>query len=196
MAQMGRPRAFDRDLAVDKAMFLFWKHGFDSTSLNMLKAELGISAASFYAAFGSKESLFREAVDRYISSYGRASSPLWDMSISPSQGLEQALRDSARMQTDQQHPLGCLLVIAATTTSTENEHLQHLLSKARTRIRTGIKACLARAQAAGELNPVIDLDTVSEVFCVFLFGITIQARDGIPFDTLEGAISGMMSFIR
>lgn len=192
MSQMGRPRAFDRDLAVDKAMLLFWRHGFDSTSLAQLKGELGISAASFYAAFGSKEDLFREAVDRYIGSYGRASDPLWDTTLPPIKGLEQALRASARMQTDQRHPLGCLLVIAATTTSVESEHLQKLLAKARSRIRQGIRACLARAEAAGELSGRVDLDTLSEVFSTFLFGITTQARDGSPLDAQEKAISAMM----
>lgn len=59
MAQMGRPRTFDRDQAVEQAMHLFWQHGYDATSLSQLKAGLGggISAPSFYAAFGSKDAL-------------------------------------------------------------------------------------------------------------------------------------------
>ena len=193
---MGRPRAFDRDRAVDQAMLLFWRHGFDSTSLSRLKDELGISAASFYAAFNSKEDLFREAVDRYIDSYGKASAPLWNTAISPLQALRQALQDSAAMQTDRRHPLGCLLVVAVTTSSVENEHLQRLLVKARSRLRAGIKACLTRASEAHELNDSVDVDTLSEMFCVFLFGITTQARDGIPLGALERAIDGMMRFIQ
>jgi TetR/AcrR family transcriptional repressor for divergent bdcA len=177
-------------------MLLFWRHGFDSTSLTQLKDELGISAASFYAAFGSKEDLFREAVDRYVGGYGMASAPLWDTASSPRQALEQALRDSARMQTDRRHPLGCLLVIAVTTSSVETEHLQKLLRNARARIRGGIKSCLARAQQADELNGNVDVDTLAEVFCVFLFGITTQARDGISLEALDQAISAMMGFFR
>lgn len=196
MMQMGRPRAFDRDLAVDKAMLLFWRHGFDSTPLSQLKVELGISSASFYAAFGSKESLFREAVDRYIDSYGKASAPLWNTSISPIQALEQALNDSAQMQTDRSHPLGCLLVISATTTAAENEHLQELLQKARARIRGGVKTCLVRAKTAGELNDFIDIDAMSEIVCAFLFGITTQARDGTSLKDMEKAIKGVMLLIR
>ncbi|MCS3470111.1 TetR/AcrR family transcriptional repressor for divergent bdcA [Pseudomonas sp. JUb42] len=195
MTQMGRPRAFDRDLAVDKAVLLFWRHGFDSTSLSQLKEELGISAASFYAAFGSKEGLFREAITRYVDSYGRATSPLWNSSISPSKALEQALTESARMQTDKAHPLGCLLVIS-TTTSAENEHLQTLLSKARRRIREGINACLLRARLEGEVSALVSIEILSEIFCVFLFGLTTQARDGASYESLKKAIDAMMALVR
>lgn len=66
MPRTGRPRAFKREKAVTAAMNLFWEHGFESTSLSQLRAAMRyISAASFYAAFDSKEALFREAVDRY-----------------------------------------------------------------------------------------------------------------------------------
>jgi TetR/AcrR family transcriptional repressor for divergent bdcA len=196
LADMGRPRAFDRDQAVDKAMLLFWRHGFDSTSLSQLKEELGISAASFYAAFGSKEDLFREAVDRYIDSYGSVSGLLWDTAMSPIEALAQSLRDTARMQTDRRHPLGCLLVVAVTTTSVESEHLQKLLGKARARIRRGVKACLVRAHEARELNESVDVETLSDVLITFLFGITTQARDGATVESLEKAVSAMMFFIR
>lgn len=71
MPRTGRPRTFNRDEAVAAAMILFWEYGFESTSLAQLKAAMGdISSASFYAAFKSKEDLFREVIDRYISMYG------------------------------------------------------------------------------------------------------------------------------
>lgn len=195
MAQIGRPRAFDRDHAVDKAMLLFWRHGFDSTSLNQLKAELGISSASFYAAFTSKEHLFKEAVTRYLDSHGRASGPLWDVSLLPRTALERALRDSARMQTDDTHPLGCLLVIAIMTSSVESEHLQALLAQARNHIRKGVTACLERAVDAGQIAPSTRVDTLATVFETFLFGISTQARDGVPLEALGHAISQVMDLI-
>lgn len=77
----GRPRTFDREAAVSQAMHLFWEHGYESTSLAQLKAAIGrgITAPSFYAAFGSKEALFREAVDRYLTltTHGRVTDSLW-----------------------------------------------------------------------------------------------------------------------
>ena len=99
MARMGRPRAFDRDDAVDQAMQLFWQHGYDSTSLALLKAELGggISAPSFYAAFGSKEALFDECVQRYLATFAQVTECLWDETLPPRQAIETALRQSARI---------------------------------------------------------------------------------------------------
>lgn len=83
MAQMGRPRNFDRDQAVEQAMHLFWQHGYDATSLAQLKAGLGggISAPSFYAAFGSKEALFDECVQRYLATYAQVTECLWDEAL-------------------------------------------------------------------------------------------------------------------
>src|SRR5437588_13033177 len=66
----GRPRAFDRDAALDRALGLFWTQGFEGTSIADLTEALDINPPSLYAAFGSKEELFREALDRYIRAYG------------------------------------------------------------------------------------------------------------------------------
>lgn len=88
MPRTGRPRAFNRDEAVAAAMLLFWEYGYESTSLAQLRAGMGnISAASFYAAFESKEALFREAVDRYISTYGHVSEIFRDTSISAKEAM-------------------------------------------------------------------------------------------------------------
>src|SRR6202046_1234427 len=66
----GRPREFDRDQALERAMRLFWSRGYDAISMADLRAELGITQASLYAAFGSKEQLFRDAVDLYRQTAG------------------------------------------------------------------------------------------------------------------------------
>ena len=98
MAQMGRPRRFDRDEAVQQALHLFWQHGYEATSLAQLKAQIGggITAPSFYAAFGSKEALFREAVACYLNSYGRVNDALWDDSLPPKVAIETSLRRSVK----------------------------------------------------------------------------------------------------
>lgn len=78
MAQMGRPRTFDRDVAINQALHLFWEHGYDATSLSQLKANIGggITAPSFYAAFGSKQALFNEVMERYLNTHGRVTDSL------------------------------------------------------------------------------------------------------------------------
>ena len=71
MARTGRPRGFDRDEAITQAMHLFWEHGYEGASLAVLRHAMGdISSASFYAAFGSKEALYRETLERYLDKHG------------------------------------------------------------------------------------------------------------------------------
>lgn len=193
MARTGRPRGFDKDDAVQQAMHLFWEQGYEATSLAQLKAAMGgISAASFYAAFGSKEALFRDALDRYLRTHGQATAPLLDAGLPPRDAVERALRGSARMQTDAAHPLGCLVVLSTTTCSPENRHLQARLAEERQRNRNGLRACVERAVDRGELPTDTDTAALAAVLDTFLVGLAIQARDGIPLAALDAAVSAMM----
>lgn len=193
MARTGRPRGFDRDEAVDQAMLLFWDLGYEATSLAMLRAAMGgISAASFYAAFGSKEALFRVVTGRYLDTHGQVTMPLKDASLPPRDAIERALRQSARMQTGTGHPPGCLIVLSTSSCSPENRHLQALLAEERTRNRVGLLACIQRAVSSGILPDTTDVTGLATLFDSFLVGISSQARDGIPLAMLETAISRLM----
>jgi len=194
MVKTGRPREFDKDGAIDRAMSLFWDHGYEATSLAKLKDAMGgISTASFYAAFGSKEELFRTVLGRYLDTFGRVMAVLRDESLAPRQALECALRQSTAMQTNRDHPPGCLVVLATTTTSIENRHLQTLLTQERDRNRAALAALVERAVASGELSEHIDAGAVSEMFNTFLVGLATQARDGVPFARLDAAVTEIMT---
>ncbi|MBP5059561.1 TetR/AcrR family transcriptional regulator [Pseudomonas chlororaphis] len=194
MAQMGRPRTFDRDEAVQQAMHLFWQHGYEATSLSLLKAGIGggITAPSFYAAFGSKEALFREVVERYLATHGQVNASLWDNSLPPRQAVELALRRSARMQTERSHPKGCLLVLSASTCSPEHEAVQKLLASRRARARGGFQRCVQRAVDAGELPTDTDVRAFAASFHSFLLGLSVQARDGVPGTVLDAAVTEIL----
>ncbi len=194
MAKMGRPRSFDRDEAINQAMLLFWKYGYESTSLSQLKAGMGgISAPSFYAAFGSKEALFKEVVTRYIDTYGQVTiSPLWDQTIPPKKAIELALRRSAKMQTEGSHPPGCLLVLSVSVCSPEHDHIQKLLTDARKRVRKGFVSCVQRAIDNGELEGESDPEVMAAMFDSFLLGFSTLTRDGIPLAVLESSITQIM----
>lgn len=193
MARTGRPREFDRDKALDAALTLFWTQGYEPTSLNQLKACMGnISPASFYAAFGSKKALFREVVQRYLETYGQVTAPLWDETLAPRDAIEQTLRRSARMQTTRSHPTGCLIVLGASNCSPENQSVQTLLADERARTRKGVKACVDRAVASGELSPSPATEPLPTLFTTFLHGMACEARDGDKAKKLEAAITTLM----
>lgn len=193
MARTGRPRGFDKGQAVLQAMSLFWEHGYEATSLAQLKAAMGgISAASFYAAFASKEALFREALAQYLATHGQVMAPLHDLALRPRDAIEQALRGSAQMQTDQAHPFGCLLILSTSTCSPESRHLQALLKEERQRNRAAMLACVERAISGGDLPHGTDAAALAAMFDTFLIGITAQARDHVRLASLDAAISGLM----
>lgn len=191
MAQMGRPRTFDRDEAVQQAMHLFWQHGYDSTSVSLLKANIGggISAPSFYAAFGSKEELFREVVDRYVATHGQVNASLWDESLSSREAIELSLRRSTKMQTERSHPKGCLLVVSASACSPEHDHIQKLLAKQRMRTREGFQQCVQRAVDAAELPANTQVRAFAMSLYGFLVGLSVQARDGASGAVLDAAVT-------
>ncbi|WP_282357795.1 TetR/AcrR family transcriptional regulator [Pseudomonas sp. PS01303] len=195
MARTGRPRAFDRDDAVDQAMHLFWQHGYDSTSLAHLKAELGggISAPSFYAAFGSKEALFDECVQRYLTTYAQVTECLWDEALPPRQAIETALRQSARMQCDDGHPKGCMVTLGVMSApSPENTRVVEALTQSRARTRAGILKCVERGVSEGLLAKDASAAAMATVFDSFLQGISILARDDTQLEGIDAAITQVM----
>ncbi|WP_460090731.1 TetR/AcrR family transcriptional regulator [Pseudomonas sp. S2_E02] len=195
MARTGRPRAFDRDDAVDQAMQLFWQHGYDSTSLALLKAQLGggISAPSFYAAFGSKEALFDECVQRYLTTFAQVIECLWDATLPPRQAIETALRQSARMQCDDGHPKGCMVTLGVMSApSPENAHVAQALTHSRARTRAGIVACVERGVSEGMLAEDTNGAAMATVFDSFLQGISILARDDTSIESIDAAITQVM----
>ncbi|AHK70474.1 TetR family transcriptional regulator [Gluconobacter oxydans] len=194
MARTGRPREFDRDRAIDAAMALFWSQGYEPTSLTQLKSCMGnISPASFYAAFGSKEALFREVVQHYLATYGQVMAPLGDESLAPRDAIERTLRGSARMQSGRTHPCGCLIVAGASNCSPENEPVQALLAEERQRTRAGFRACVKRAIASGELRDCAATQVLPDIFTTFLHGMTCEARDGVTSDNLDAAITSLLT---
>ncbi|OEZ51374.1 HTH-type transcriptional repressor ComR [Janthinobacterium sp. MP5059B] len=195
MAQMGRPRTFDRQAAVEQAMFLFWQQGYESTSLSQLKASLGggISAPSFYAAFGSKEALFREAAQCYLDTFARVTECLWDDSLAPRAAIELALRQSASMQSEPGHPPGCMVALGCMSAPTaEHAAVAAPLTQSRARTRAGFVRCVERGMASGDLSGDMDAVALASVFDSFLSGVAIQARDGVGYAVFDSAITQIM----
>ncbi|CAB3787395.1 TetR/AcrR family transcriptional regulator [Paraburkholderia fynbosensis] len=195
MATMGRPRTFDRDKAVEQALHIFWQNGYESTSLSQLKAGIsnGISAPSFYAAFGSKEALFQECTTLYLSTFAQVTESLWDTNLAPRDAIETALRSSARMQCERGHPKGCMVGLGAMSAPTEeNAGVTVPLTRSRARTRAGITACVQRGVDSGELRADIDVRALATVFDAFLLGLSTLARDGIRHAVMDVSITQIM----
>lgn len=194
MARTGRPRGFDRAQALEQAMHLFWRQGYEATSLNQLKLAMnGISAASFYAAFGSKAALYRETLALYLATYGQVTAALHDLSLTPRDAVETALRRSARMQTALDHPPGCMVALSGSAGVRSNKHLYDVARAERHTNRQALRACVERAIASGGLDKATDPISMATMLDGFLLGISLLARDDVPGDAIEGAIGQALS---
>lgn len=195
MAKTGRPRTFDREQAVEQALRLFWQHGYESTSLSQLKAGMGgISAPSFYAAFGSKSALFGVAVRRYLDTHGQVTECLWDDALPPRDAIEQALRRSAKMQCGNGHPRGCMVALGAMSApSAEHRAVARPLAASRGRTRAGFARCVERGVSSGELDGRTGVAALALAFDSFLLGLSTLARDGVRHQAMQSAIDGVMA---
>jgi len=187
-ARRGRPRSFDRKEALLQAMHVFWGLGYEGATLTDLQQAMGgITAPSFYAAFGSKEKLFREAVELYSSTLGR---PMLDaLAAEPSvrAALEALLQTAVAAFTKPGKPRGCMLVFSVINITPGNQAVQDHLRDLRRRRRKAIRERLERAVAEGELPSGVDSKELASFFTTVIDGLAIQARDGASRQTLRFA---------
>lgn len=193
MVERGRPRSFDRDAALHSAMEVFWTKGFEAASLSELTTAMGIASPSLYAAFGSKEGLFREAVELY----GRTEGPqLWDgVEAAPTarEAIEGFLLATAAAFTRPGKPRGCLVTLSAVNLTGASPSVCEAMRKERGQGQRGLEARLRRAMAEGELPAGLDAGAVAAFYLTVQQGMSIQARDGATRDILEKVARGAMA---
>lgn len=190
----GRPRAFDRDVALGQAMRLFWQKGYLGTSIADLTAAMGIGAPSLYAAFGSKEALYAEALRFYAEHHEASVWAGFARAGTARDAIEALLMDSAAALTGADgrgEPTGCMVTLAAAVE--EDARLGTLVRAARARGADRIRERLERAAAAGELGASIDLAALARYVATVQGGMSLQARDGANRTELEDVARFAMS---
>ncbi len=171
----GRPLSFDREAALEQAMQLFWRHGFEATSVAELTTAMGITPPSLYAAFGDKKALFREAVARYLAVPATGIYP-------PATAREAArdlLRAAAVRFTGEDTPAGCLIASAAASCSPAAADIQAELAAVRRRTETWLRE---RAIQDG-IDPGRAEALAAHVLAI-VQGLSTLARDGADRDKL------------
>lgn len=139
----GRPKKLDRDSVLEKAMGLFWRFGYEPTSMSELIEGTGTKPSSLYAEFGSKEGLFCAAVEKYLATYGHARDVILEQGDLPlPQVIEQLLRTCVDWFTDAEIPPGCFMVAATFGMSAADEGLFSQLSQQRNSAEKKIVECL------------------------------------------------------
>ena len=189
----GRPREFDREEGLKKAMRVFWSLGFEATSMADLRVALGISQASLYAAYGSKEALFRETVTLYLKTDGVATARALAADLPTRAAIHAMLQDGVDMFVADKAPRGCLLVLSTINCTVENKGIQNYLSSLRDQTRVSIEARLRRGQREGDVPKTVSVKAIAAFYATVLHGLSIQARDGSTRKTLTDVVNCSMS---
>ena len=179
----GRPRSFDRETALEKALLAFWEHGYEATSVSDLTRVMDIGVPSLYAAFGDKRSLFDEVVRVYGARYGSFTDRALAEEPTARAAVERALREAAAVYTAPGRPHGCLVLHAAANCS--NPEVRQSL---RERRRADIAALERRIRddvATGALPADTDAGALARYTGAVIQGMSQQARDGASREELE-----------
>jgi len=189
MARLGRPRSFDRQHALLRAMQVFWALGYDGATLADLQEAMGgITAPSFYAAFGSKEKLFREAVELYSRTLGAPMRDALDQHPTAHASIQALLHAAVESFRKPGAPRGCMLVLAAINSTPSNKSVQQYLRSLRARRQKAIERRLRRGVAEGELPLGLNVGALASFYATVVDGLAIQARDGATRKALDFAV--------
>jgi AcrR family transcriptional regulator len=181
----GRPRAFDREQALEIALDLFWRHGFDGTSIPQLTTAMRISPPSLYAAFGSKEALYREVIKLYLSRYTGFMSVLFDEKYTAREAIEHALLAASKQFTQAGHAPGCMISCAELTASPDNMALAVEMRGLRHASQDIVLSRLEAARKTGELSNKTDTASLAAFYAMVTQGMSVQARDGANATVLK-----------
>lgn len=184
----GRPRGFDREAALEKAVQFFWEQGYEGTSIADLTAAMGITAPSLYSAFGSKEELYREALVLYREGPGAAMTRALKEESTAFAALSRLLRESASDFSSPGQPRGCMISTAVLGCAPENRDAAKLVAELRSRALAALKRRLDEAVKTGELPRETDTSALARFYGAIVQGLSVQARDRASKAALNGIV--------
>jgi AcrR family transcriptional regulator len=181
---MGRPREFDPDRALDRALRVFWRSGYEGASMADLTEAMGITRPSLYAAFGNKEELFRKALDRYVDGPG-GYVQIALAKPTAREVVEHLLYQAADAVTDPNNPPGCLAVQGALCCGEAAETIKQELMSRRANGEQELRRRFARAISEGDLPTGSDAADLARYISAIVQGMAVQAAGGVSREQLR-----------
>jgi len=178
----GRPATFDRDAALDAAVELFWRHGYEGASVAMLTEAMGVAPPTLYAAFGSKPALYREAMARYAGRGPR------DQAAPPGSAYETVrrfLHAAAEQFTRPDRPKGCMVATGSLRCGLDAKEAVDTAALLRSKAFARFVGELEKAKGEGELAEAADPIALARFYMAVLQGMSVQAIDGGDAEALH-----------
>jgi|RhiMethySRZTD1v2_1073278.scaffolds.fasta_scaffold00195_48 AcrR family transcriptional regulator len=187
----GRPRSFDREQALESAMEIFWRKGFDATSITDLTEAMGINPPSLYAAFGDKEKLYLEAVEYYRVQRGEHIRQVLAEEPTARGAIDKALRGAVSEFCRRDSPSGCLLTMSTGSTGV-SDGVQQMLVRKRLMARDRIRERIQRGIEEGDVPASADPLALAEFITTIFAGMAMHARDGATRKSLLATVDNAM----
>jgi AcrR family transcriptional regulator len=193
--ERGRPRNFDIDLALDRAVEVFWKHGFEGASMHELTEATGLGKPSLYAAFGNKESLYLKALERYVNLLIERHARLLTDEPDGRYAVEAFLHSLAEMLTNPSLPGGCFIINGTADCGSASipVKVEVALRKALQGSETLLRERLLRAQHDGQLSLNANHEDIAALFASLIAGLAVQAKSGASEAKLHLVIKAAMA---
>jgi AcrR family transcriptional regulator len=181
-APRGRPRAFDPDVALERAMHVFWAKGYEGASLSDLTRAMRINRPSLYAAFGNKEQLFGKVLDRYmegpVAYFGKALGASKARDV-----VEKIFLGTARMGDDPRIPAGCLMVQGALACG--DASVRKEVAARRAVSEAALRRRFQRAKREGDLPKNSDPGDLAGYVMTVVRGMAVQSAGGASSNQLR-----------
>src|SRR5215469_4015231 len=183
----GRPRGFDEHEALDRAVRVFWEHGYEGASMSELTGAMGINKPSLYAVFGSKEELFRRALARYRDTYGAHAPAILEQPTAYAV-IESYLHAAVDALTSGGHPPGCLSIQGGLSCSPANSGISEFLADYRAAGESALADRLARAAKEGDLAPGTDTAALARFVVTLSQGLAVHSAAGVGSEDLHASV--------
>lgn len=189
---MGRQREFDVDQALDAALCVFWRKGYEGASYTDLTQATGVERPALYSAFGNKEALFRRALERYYKHYLNFIPVALKLPTSR-EVAEHILRGAAELNTRYPDRTGCLGIHGALAGSDDAEPIRRALIDARGAGETLLRERFERAKEEGDLPETANSASLAVFVLAVLHGMAVQAKAGFSRDVLNAVVDQALS---
>jgi TetR/AcrR family transcriptional repressor of nem operon len=191
---MARPKSFDEDVILDRAVQLFRERGYEGTSMADLEAHLQLGRQSLYNTFGDKRALYLKALERYEQQIADTTLAVLEAPDAGLGAVRSWLATNAAMLGAPGPRAGCL-VVNSTIERPGDPPTAARCSRARQRMLEAVRGALARARAKGELSHHRDLDGLSRLLVAHVYGLAVLARAGTPAAELRSATEELLAMV-
>jgi AcrR family transcriptional regulator len=190
----GRPATFDRRAALDAAAPLFWRYGYEGASIAQLTAAMGVAPPTLYAAFGSKEQLFRDAMRHYHETCGGlARVEAFAAEPQVYKALAAYLRDIAHAFADPAHPPGCMVATTGLHAAADSEAASRTAAEFRGELVDLLHSKFEAARQSGQLAETVDTRALARFYTAVIQGMSAQAYDGAKAGDLAGVADAALA---